>query len=523
MHRSGTDRAGFVVDLFDAFSRHGQQIALRGEVEFTFEELLADVYRLARALDRLGLHRGEGLFAIIGNRSEALRVRLAAHLLGVRYAAAHPLWPAHLIETVLRDFEPAAVVSHPHHTPRPGRLPAAVGARYHLTLGPGEDTGKEVVDLLALAATESADPPGIRARDHDIAQILYTSGSTGALKGVINTFTTLAVEAAEWDRQPWPTPPDARFLAMGSLSHAGGGVSLAMLRRGVTVEPRPGFDADRFLADCRTGRPVLTYLYPHQIVQLLDAPRTAAGIPGLVCLMYGSDRLAPHAIAAAVARFGLILRQWYALMEVAPVSRLTVDDHHAAVTGRPHLLASVGRPVPEIELEVRDPAGGVLPAGQTGEICVRSPLVVPGYWRLDAPIAPDEWFPTGDLGHLDDDGYLYLTGRATDRASVECQNVYLAPIEDVLSEHPHVTQASVVAVPGQDTGDTVHAFLVPTSGTTLGHAELHTELAQFVHDRFGPLYVPTAFHVLAALPRNPVGKPDKPALRRLALQGNPGP
>lgn len=488
--------ARFIIGLLEAFDRHGDSPAIEGKHPLSYRELLALVYRLARGLDRFGLRRGDGLALMSGNRYESVAVRLAAHVLGLRNVDMPRSWPAQRIVDVLDAAETVAVVYDPHR----GAPPA--GGRPLLSLGTGG------FDLLAAAATEPDEPVEVRAQETDIAHLLYTSGTTGEPKGVENTFSLLAAEADEWDRQEWPALDGVRFLTVTPFAHAAGGITVSMLRRGIPVELLPDIDVEAILTAIGRSGPVLTYLYPSLLCQLLDHPATQHGIPGLASVIYGSAPMSPSRLADAIARCGPIFRQWYALQEVAPVARLSVRDH---ITGG-RLLSSVGRPIPEVELTIRDSRDRPLPAGEIGEVCVRSAHVTSGYWRrpdLTAQAIRDGVLHTGDLGYLDQHGYLYLVGRLSEKIIINSEDCYALPIEAVLTSHPGVSQAAVVGVPSDITGEAIHAFLVPAHDSTLDI----TELREYATRQLSRDELPEAFHIIEAIPLTPLNKPDKKALR----------
>ncbi len=374
-------------------------------------------------------------------------------------------------------------------------------------------------------------PLPVAAREDDVARVTYTGGTTGVPKGVASTFRALAAradgragrEAAPGrgaGRAAAPTPPAVpgrplTYLSVTSLAQRSGGRCLEQLRSGGRTEVLAAFEPREFAAACRRLGPVSTYLMPGMVYRLLDDPATAAGIPGLSVISYGASPILPERLRQAVTRWGGRWQQGYGMNESAVICRLTAADHQAGVAGRPGLLASVGRPVPGVEIEVRDTAGRPLPAGRTGEVWTRSAAMMTGYWGrpdLTAAAIRDGWLRTGDLGHLDGDGYLHLDDRLADVVMVDGDNVYCLPVETALTRHPAVAQAAVVGRADPTTGEEVCAFLVPAPGRT-PDAATAAEACDLVERALAPAHRPTTVLWREEIPLTPQGKPDKRRLR----------
>ncbi|MFJ2820787.1 class I adenylate-forming enzyme family protein [Streptomyces toxytricini] len=491
-------RARYVAGLVGALERYGDRPALGsgGEV-LDFAGLLARVHRLAGELADRGVGRGTGLACVFGrNRTEVVQLRLAAHVLGARLTqvVADPYTSG--LDFVLRDCRPALVV---HDVPVP--TPDA-GARL-LAL----DT------LLRAADARDPVPVPVAAREDDVARVAYTGGTTGVPKGVATTFRALAARTDGRATRDRGEPP--AYVSLTSLAQRAGGRCLEQLRAGGRTEVLAAFDPREFAAACRRLAPAASYLMPGMLYRLLDDPATADGIPGLGVISYGAAPVLPERLREAVTRWGGRWQQGYGMNESAVICRLTPADHDAAVTDRPDLLTSVGRPAAGVEVEVRDPQGRPLPAGRTGEVWTRSAAVMSGYWGrpdLTAAVLRDGWLRTGDLGHTDADGYLHLDDRLADAVMVDGDNVYCLPVEAALARHPAVARAAVVGRPGGATGEEVCAFLVPAAGST-PDAAAAAEACDLVERSLAPAYRPTAVFWREDIPLTPHGKPDKRLLR----------
>lgn len=520
--------ARYVTDLLDALAAHGPRTALVADGSTaSFAELLTGTYRTARALRRLGAGRGDGLVLLAANTPDALRIRLAAYLLGLRFTHVHLGPTTQPIGHIVADADPALVITDtPDRAAHDDRDGDGIGGRVADLGAPGPAAGgpsastappgprsTTVAEVARIAAGEPGAPLAVAAEDDDIARITYTGGTTGLPKGVPTTYgalhaaarSALAGAAAARDGLA-DRIGHARFLAVTPVAHVAGDLALIMLTLGVTVETYD-FAPGRLLRSLAAARgAVLTYLYPALLSQLLDHPDLPhTDTSALALVVYGSAPIAPARLRAAIARFGPVFQQGYASTEAPAITALTVADH-----ARPELLSSVGRALPGVELSVRDEAGQPVPAGAVGEVCVRSGSVMPGYWRRPdetAAVLRGGWLHTGDLGRLDPDGYLYLVGRARDMIIVGGWNCYAVPIEAALTEHPHVRAAAVVGVPDGTTGEAITAYVVADAPVD------PADLRALVTARLGAVNAPARVGYLDALPLTPLGKPDKNALR----------
>lgn len=489
--------ARYVTELTGALERYADRPALgAGHAVMSYADVLADTYRLAGVLAEAGVGRGSGLACVAGrNRPEVLLVRLAAHLLGARLTQVIAGPALHGLEFILRDCRPDLVL---HDTP----VPRTGTPR----------TGLE--EVLHAAAGRDPVPVDVRAREEDVARVTYTGGTTGLPKGVASTFGAMAarntVRAADW--------AEPVYLSVTSLAQRSGGRSLEQLRAGGRVEVLDPFTPREFAAACRRLGRVSTYLTTSMVYRLLDDPATAAGVPGLEAVSYGDSPILPARLREAVTRWGGRWQQGYGMNEAAVICRLTPADHAAAVAGRPELLASVGRPVAGVEVEVRGTDGSALAAGSTGEVWMRSGAMMTGYWGrpdLTASAMRDGWLRTGDLGHLDADGYLYLDDRVKDVVMVDGDNVYCVPVEAALARHPAVAEAVVVGRHSDLTGEEVCAFLVPAPGCAPAEA-VSDEACDLVERELSRAHRPTAVFWETTIPLTARGKPDKRRLRDLA-------
>jgi acyl-CoA synthetase (AMP-forming)/AMP-acid ligase II len=321
-----------------------------------------------------------------------------------------------------------------------------------------------------------------------IAAILHTSGTTGTPKAVLVRQDRLAQRVLRHSAL-LSMGPGCVYASASPFHHVAGlGTLFVALGIGAAVVPCAAFTVDSWRALARF-RPTHAMLVPTMIEALLE--NGALAIPTLRVLLYGASPIRPDtALRTLQALPGVRLVQIYGQTEGTPISCLTGEDHELVARGRHELLVTVGRASPGVAIRIDEPdAAGV------GEICAQAD-------HLFRP-APDGWLHTGDLGRLDDDGYLHLVGRKGDMIIRGGENVYPLEVERVLAEHPGVREAAVVGVPDQRLGEAVQAFVVAADPTAPPAAD---ELRRFARERLAGFKVPALWVFTAELPRSPTGK-----------------
>ncbi|WP_242889725.1 class I adenylate-forming enzyme family protein [Actinomadura litoris] len=478
---------------------HGDRVVSRGE-------LLELIGRLAGAMLGAGLGPGVAVAVRTALTPEALAAHIAAHVLGCRVVCVRPGYSAGQLAHVL-DTDVAAVLVDAS-TVAPGL--ARSGALLSLGPCPG------AVDLLASPA---GGVPDVLARPDDVALLTFTSGSTGRPKGCAVTYRAMS---GHWTWQPRAWSPLAAELAKGFERYLLFGtlasmvvlefLGLCLLGGGVAVIPeddgRPLFP--HALRRHRITGSILTVPRLCAMLDLLrEEPDAAGGTPR--ALVVAGSPLPPARLAEAVERLGPVVYQGYGQTEANLISMLTPADIAAAPSAA---LDSVGRVRAGVEISIRDAAGREVGIGQEGEIFVRTTCQMTGYWgqpEENRDVLRDGMLRTRDLGRLDADGLLRLTGRARDVIIVNAMVVYAGPVERALASHPDVAEAYVAGAPDDRTGEAVHAFVVPVAGRSPDREEL----AALVRAELGGDAVPRTVTELSAVPVAASGKPDKQALLRL--------
>jgi long-chain acyl-CoA synthetase len=486
-----------------SFERRGDYESLLFEGRWHRSGKLFDrARRLAGGLAELGVEPGDRVVVSMANCPEVTVTYQALWLAGAVVTPAMFLLPASDLRHVIADSEARAVVTTPEFLPKVTDAAHGIGGVCHLIC---TDAAGGAV---ALSELEAADPrPIVPRRDDDLAALLYTGGTTGRAKGVMLSHANLHYTGQASHRAAH-VPGVNRALTSLPLSHAYGLlVTLAGLQNPepiVSVLLR-WFDPDAFPALIAEHRLELTAVVPTMLQLLLTKPLEDYDLSSLRYVTSGGAPLPPDVeaefrrrVPSAAVRQGYGMTETAALISANPVSQ--------------EKPGSVGRPVPGTELEIRDGDGHRLPAGEIGEICCRSPGVMRGYWH--APEATAEaleggWLHTGDVGYLDDDGYLFIVDRKKDLIIRGGFNVYPRDVEDTLVQHPDVQMAGVVGRPSERHGEEVVAFvsLAPDAELTA------QELIVWAREHIGGYKYPREVRLVDAVPLTPVGKIDRKALR----------
>ncbi|MEE4419446.1 AMP-binding protein [Streptomyces bugieae] len=473
----------------------------------TAGEFRALVHRMARALRARGVAREDTVTLLSGNLPEALVARYAANLIGARVNHLYNKLSAESQADIVRDVETRALIVDPRYAERAAEVAELAPVPDVLVLGPA----KLGTDLLELAAEQSDEPFASLARPEDVCTIRHTGGTTGHPKGICTTF-----EQARWFRGVLPEKPgERRQLVATTLAHAAGAMADSTLYAGGTVVLLDDFDPAEVLAAIERERITDLFLLPPLLYQLMDHPdRPRTDTSSLRMVAYGGCQASPARIADAIRTFGPVLMQGYGQNEAGGISVLTQEDHDP---DRPDRLRSAGKVLPDVEVAIRDESGRDLPNGEHGEVCVRSPMIMQGYWKqpeLTAEVLRGGWLHTGDIGFLDDEGYLTIVDRIKDMIVVVGGHVYTTELEDLLNSHPQVLQSAVYGVRDADRMERVHAAVVRAPGSTVDGPELR---AMVCAER-GAMYEPAHLTFVDALPLTDAGKPDKKELRRRAEQ-----
>jgi fatty-acyl-CoA synthase len=368
-------------------------------------------------------------------------------------------------------------------------------------------------------ATGAPGPHDVPARD-DLVAIVGTGGTTGRPKGVRLTGTNIETMTAI-TLMSYPFVSRPVYLALAPLTHAAGVLCFPVLALGGEIVVMRTPDVGGFLEHVEQHHVTHTFLPPTLIYMVLAHERLeAADLTSLQCFWYGAAPMSAARLEEALTRIGPVMAQLFGQTE-APmmISTLVPRDHFRPDGGIAHeRLSSAGRPAPLVTVSVMADDGTLLPRGETGEIVVRSSLVMAGYHRDEAATSEagaHGWHHTGDVGYLDDDGFLFIVDRAKDMVITGGFNVYSTEVEQALMAHPDVQDCAVVGLPDEKWGERVVAVL-----QARGAAEIDVvAVTAFVKARIGSVKAPKQVEVWPDLPRSKVGKVLKTDIKERLTQG----
>lgn len=479
-----------------------------------YAEVQAISHRVGRGLQRSGMRPGDKVAVLSSNDALAFACVFGISRAGGVWCPINPRNEADENRFVLDMFDCAVLFFHSHYAPMVAQMRESLPkVRAFVCLDQ------------ALAGTPSLDQwlegvgpePLVVEPVDDIVMIAGTGGTTGRPKGVmlsgrnLETMSALTLMGYPFDGRPC-------YLALAPLTHAAGVLCLPVMALGgrVVIMPKP--DLGDFLALIERHRVTHTFLPPTLIYMLLQHERLdATDRSSLQCFWYGAAPISVARLEEALRRLGPMAQLFGQTEAPMMISMMAPRDHYLAdgaiATKR---LSSAGRPGPLVQVAMMDDDGRLLPAGETGEIVVRSSLVMTGYYK--DPKATGEagrhgWHHTGDIGYLDADGFLYIVDRAKDMIITGGFNVYSVEVEQALLQHPDVQDCAVIGMPDEKWGERVVAVVQPHAGRRIDAAGL----IAFVKSRVGGVKAPKQLEIWPDLPRSKVGKVLKKDVRATLL------
>jgi long-chain acyl-CoA synthetase len=466
-----------------------------GEVELTYAETWERCRRLAGALRSLGLRDGDRVAVVGPNCHRYLELYQTVPGAGLVVVPLNPRHTLPELRYALEDSGARVLFTGV------GNLQLGDAVQFVCDL---DDTYEEL-----LAAAEPADLPENLPEDR-LAGLFYTGGTTGAAKGVMLTHRNLVANAMHYG-VCWPFTADTRWLVAAPLFHAAGSIAvLATVWSAGSHVVLATFDPARALDLIEDCGVTATLVVPSMLAAMSDEqlvrPRQ---VSSLRYLSHGGSPCATETLRRAHAAFPQAqLLHIYGATETSPIATLMPHEELLLDTGRAH---SCGQPAVGVDVHVRSLDGTRLTSGEVGEIVVRGPNVMAGYWNKPVETAAalvDGWYHSGDLGYQDDEGFVFLVDRAKDMIVTGGENVYSTEVEDALYRHPAVLEAAAFAIPDQKWGEAVHAVVVPRAPIEAG------ELIAHCRSLIAGYKIPKAIDLRSEpLPKSGAGKVLKRELR----------
>ncbi|MCU1668835.1 MAG: AMP-dependent synthetase and ligase [Blastococcus sp.] len=479
-------------NLLDTSAKEGRRAALRmGDAVLTYDEFRDAAQRVAAGLQARGVAPGDRVGLVLPNVVAFPVLFYGALIAGAAVVPMNPMLKAREIDYYVRDSG--------------ARLVVAAEASGDASADAAGTAGIEavIVDALLpdmLMAARGL-PDAVGRADGDIAVILYTSGTTGQPKGAELTHANLSGNARTFAETLLEGTPDDVIMGCLPLFHVFGltcGLNASVLSA-ASLALLPRFDGATALSLIARDRVTVFEGVPTMFSRMLHAPDAERSdvTPLRLCVSGGA------AMPVAVMRgfeqtFGCVVLEGYGLSETSPV----VSFNHPHAQRKP---GSIGTPVRGVEVRLVDDGGSDVPRGEVGEIAVRGPNVMKGYWgkpEETATAIPDRWFRTGDLARQDEAGYFFIVDRKKEMIIRGGENIYPREIEEVLYEHPAVAEVAVVAIPDPDLGEDVGAAVVLKPGASA----TADELRDWTKARVAAYKYPRHVWLVESLPKGPTGK-----------------
>jgi acyl-CoA synthetase (AMP-forming)/AMP-acid ligase II len=486
-----------------------------GNIQHSWADLVNRVQRIAAALRSAGLAPGERIAVLDLNHPSCLELTLACAQVGTANAVVNFRLTPPEIAYVINDAKARLLFVGPEFADAIDKLREQLpGIEQVIRIGGDNDQYEAWLAAHEPDARVHAAGPG------DCFLQLYTSGTTGFPKGAMLTQRGMLAHGRHIAALQ-PMGPDARVQVAMPLFHVGGtSMALAAIDFGARLYLMRTPDPAAALAMLEDEKITHTFYVPALMAVMNQVPGAAdRDYSSLQALFYGASPMPLPVMRASLKLFPGVMHQVLGMTEQSGViTALGPQDHvNPAVA---HRLVSAGLPLTGVEIEIRDPATGEPVAiGQPGEIWVRSEQVMAGYWgkpeATAAAITADGWLRSGDGGHMDADGYIYVTDRIKDMIISGGENIYPAEIERVLAEHPALQDVAVIGVPDERWGEVPKAVVVVKPGATVDA----DELLAWCRERLASFKCPKSVDMLAELPRNPTGKILKKDLRKPYWEG----
>ncbi len=499
----------------------GADCLVRGDGEkLTYQQVDSQVTRLARALERAGLSRGDRVGIMATDSPEYVALQLASMKLGTTFVALNFRLSGPEVTNLLLTSDISALFFSDRYRDVVAQTRAHRQASLALVACFDGDGKEEPTYAEVIGSEEDESELVSPTQDEDIISLALTSGTTGRPKGVMQSQRMMRSLVVSGALELGLQPGDLIYSGAPLFHISGIGHLLYGLSRGSASLVLPQFDAGTVLRWLQSGHLRHAMLIPSMIIAILEDPRvTESDYEGLRSIMYGGAPMPPSVIRRMSEVFRCDLYNGFgAGTEAGGQAMFRPADHRRALAGEEHLLGSIGKPIYGCDLKLCDAEGNEVGDGEVGEIWSRSESVMSGYLgqpELTAQSLRDGWFRAGDLAWRDKDGYLFLAGRADDMIIRGGENVYPVEIEEVIADHPDVLELAVVGEPDPYWGEVVDVVVRQAEGATITLEDLQAHC----RGRLASYKIPQRLIITSELPKNPTGKIRKGELRRLITTG----
>ncbi|WP_110207792.1 AMP-binding protein [Nocardioides daejeonensis] len=505
---------GTLPDTLDrACGNYRDQIAIvEDERRLTYSELRDLSDRLGSALVSLGVEKGQRVGLLMPNCLEFIPCQHGIWKAGAVLVQMPTRASASVQRANLAQTEATTLIYHASLEGIVEEMRADLPGltRFVRVGGDPADSGDH--DFTTLVDKQPAGRPAVQIAEDDECYVLFTSGSTGEPKGVVQSHFTWGHYSITAGLEIGDTRWGEVFAHGAPLTHYTQIFVMPTFLRGGTNVMLPGLEVESLLENIQRHKITATAVVPTIIYLLLDHPgRENYDLSSLHTMLYAGSPIAPERLRQALEVFGSIFIQTYAGTEPGYVSCMRKSDHRVDSEQAIQRLASGGRPIPYVEVSIQDDDDNPLPVGEVGEVCSRQLGQMLSYVdsSRNAEALRGGWVHTGDIGKLDEDGFLYIVDRKKDMVVSGGFNVFPRQVEDVICADAEVAQAAVIGIPHPKWGEAVHAFIVRKPGSEVSAEQIQAR----VKAELGSIPSPKTVDFVDELPVNPAGKVDKKTLR----------
>ena len=486
--------------------------------ELTYRALHLQSNRVANALLQYGIQPGDRICVLDQNHDMFFETIFGIAKAGAVFVPVNWRLAPPEIEYVVNDAEAKLLFVGGAFSEAVESVQGGLSSVNRIISYSEDRPGWDRFDTMRDAASDS--DPQIRIDPSRTTWQLYTSGTTGHPKGAelttSNLFSTYTFGPTLFGGM---REGDSSLIAMPLYHIGGSGYALVSLIAGARLAVKREFHPVKALEIIQEEKVHYSFLVPAALLFMLQAdPEGQFDLSSCKAVAYGASPIPEDLLRRSMERFGCEFFQVYGLTETSgAVSRLRFSDHHLSGP-KTKLLRSCGQPLFGIDVRIADSEGRELPRSEIGEIAVRGPQIMKGYWHNPEATRQsirEGWFYTGDAGYMDEDGFIYIHDRVKDMIVSGGENVYPAEVESCLFEHPAVADVAVIGVPDDKWGEAVKAIVVLKPDV----AATEEELIDFCREKIAGYKRPKSVDFVEVLPRNPTGKVLKRALREPYWEG----